>query len=176
MDGSHGLDMQPAHPMLVVMGIHDLRSLAKACPSCYWWRSPPLLAHVPRVDANEIDRDEENDVSAVAILNAMDRFYLSHRQLHSALVLSEYTGQWRHFTNTWMLSAINFLRSILIELQSTLFISRKLCCEVIGAQCCSWSVLPWRSSKGRLFWPHAANLDYLKSKIKARTSVQSNHA
>jgi hypothetical protein len=42
MDGSHGLDMQPAHPMLVVMGIHDLRSLAKACPSCYWWRSPPL--------------------------------------------------------------------------------------------------------------------------------------
>jgi len=42
MDGSQGLDMQPAHPMLVVMGIHDLRSLATACPSCYWWRSPPL--------------------------------------------------------------------------------------------------------------------------------------
>ena len=34
--------MQPAHPMLVVMGIHDLRSLATACSSCYWWRSPPL--------------------------------------------------------------------------------------------------------------------------------------
>jgi hypothetical protein len=66
MDWSPGLDMQPAHPMLVVMGADDLRSLAKACPSCYRWRRVPPAVHVPYVKMNEIDRDGGNYVCAVA--------------------------------------------------------------------------------------------------------------
>lgn len=67
--------MQPAHPMLVVMGTDDLRSLAKACPSCYRWRRVPLAVHVPCVKVNEIDRDGANYVRAVASPMQKPMFY-----------------------------------------------------------------------------------------------------
>jgi hypothetical protein len=39
--------------------------ISKACTSCYWCRRrPPLAAHVPRVEANEVDRDGEKHVWA----------------------------------------------------------------------------------------------------------------